>query len=142
MKPLRWWIPLVTTAIALGCGLAPYSALNSAGKMPLSLRDHPWPMELVTIGATTATLAFAVAAYRRRRFRVVATAAAALGLLATVGFLLFVHQATYVLPPPPAELSLGTTAPDFTLPDEAGNPVTLSSLRGQPTLLVFYRGFW
>jgi hypothetical protein len=142
MKPFRWWIPLVTTVIALGSGLAPYAAMNFAGKMPLWLRDHPWPMELVAIGATATTVAFALSAFRRGHARIVTTVAAAVGLFATVGFLLFLHWMTYVLPPPPEGLSIGTTAPDFTLPDEAGHPVTLSSLRGHPTLLVFYRGFW
>jgi peroxiredoxin Q/BCP len=29
-------------------------------------------------------------------------------------------------------------APDFTLPDQDGNPVTLSELRGQPVVIYFY----
>jgi peroxiredoxin Q/BCP len=32
----------------------------------------------------------------------------------------------------------GETAPDFTLPDQDGNPVTLSSFRGRPVVLYFY----
>ena len=32
----------------------------------------------------------------------------------------------------------GTTAPDFTLPDQDGTPVTLSDLRGRPVVLYFY----
>jgi peroxiredoxin Q/BCP len=32
----------------------------------------------------------------------------------------------------------GQEAPDFTLPDQDGNPVTLSDLRGQPVVLYFY----
>ena len=32
----------------------------------------------------------------------------------------------------------GDEAPDFTLPDQHGNPVTLSSLRGQTVVLYFY----
>jgi peroxiredoxin Q/BCP len=32
----------------------------------------------------------------------------------------------------------GTPAPDFTLPDESGNLVTLSALRGRDVVLVFY----
>jgi peroxiredoxin Q/BCP len=35
-------------------------------------------------------------------------------------------------------LSVGDTAPDFTLPDQDGNPVTLSDLRGQTVVLYFY----
>jgi len=37
-------------------------------------------------------------------------------------------------------LNAGTPAPDFTLPDEAGNRVTLSALRGRSVVLVFYPG--
>lgn len=33
-----------------------------------------------------------------------------------------------------------TPAPDFSLPDDAGRTVTLSSLRGQSVVLVFYPG--
>jgi peroxiredoxin Q/BCP len=32
----------------------------------------------------------------------------------------------------------GQEAPDFTLPDQDSNPVTLSDLRGQPVVLYFY----
>jgi len=35
-------------------------------------------------------------------------------------------------------LAVGDTAPDFTLPDQAGNPVTLSELRGQAVVVYFY----
>ena len=32
----------------------------------------------------------------------------------------------------------GDTAPDFTLADQDGNPVTLSEQRGRPVVLYFY----
>ena len=32
----------------------------------------------------------------------------------------------------------GDQAPDFTMPDQHGEPVTLSELRGQPVVLYFY----
>ena len=35
-------------------------------------------------------------------------------------------------------LSIDTQAPDFTLSDKDGNPVTLSSLRGRKVVLYFY----
>ena len=35
-------------------------------------------------------------------------------------------------------LQVGMPAPDFTLPDKEGNPVTLSSLRGRKVVLYFY----
>jgi thioredoxin-dependent peroxiredoxin len=35
-------------------------------------------------------------------------------------------------------LNPGDTAPDFTLPDQHGNPVSLSELRGKTVVLYFY----
>ncbi|MDB5098667.1 MAG: Peroxiredoxin [Cyanobacteria bacterium RYN_339] len=35
-------------------------------------------------------------------------------------------------------LEVGQPAPDFTLPDQAGNPVSLKALRGKPVVLYFY----
>ena len=35
-------------------------------------------------------------------------------------------------------LAVGTPAPDFTLPDQDGNVVTLAGLRGRNVVLVFY----
>ena len=35
----------------------------------------------------------------------------------------------------------GAVGPDFTLTDTSGKPLTLSTLK-QPTVLVFYRGYW
>jgi len=38
---------------------------------------------------------------------------------------------------------VGTPAPDFTLPDVAGQVVSLAALRaGGPVVLSFYRGRW
>ena len=37
-------------------------------------------------------------------------------------------------------ISVGDTAPDFTLPATGGSSVSLSSFRGQPVVLVFYPG--
>ncbi|CAN5270907.1 thioredoxin-dependent thiol peroxidase [soil metagenome] len=38
----------------------------------------------------------------------------------------------------PVRLEAGQTAPDFTLDDQNGEPVTLSDLRGQRVILYFY----
>jgi peroxiredoxin Q/BCP len=39
-----------------------------------------------------------------------------------------------------APLATGSTAPDFTLPDQRGQPVHLAGLRGHNVVLVFYPG--
>lgn len=40
-------------------------------------------------------------------------------------------------------IKVGDEAPDFTLEDQGGKPVTLSSYRGKKSVvLVFYRGSW
>jgi len=40
-------------------------------------------------------------------------------------------------------VTVGDPAPDFTLEDENGKPVTLSQFRGKSSvILVFYRGHW
>jgi peroxiredoxin len=41
-----------------------------------------------------------------------------------------------------APLSLGTPAPDFTLPSGPGKTITLSDYRGQPVILFFYPADW
>jgi cytochrome oxidase Cu insertion factor (SCO1/SenC/PrrC family) len=42
-------------------------------------------------------------------------------------------------PPPPPNIKVGNVAPDFTLKDQAGKEVTLSSFRGKKNVvLVFY----
>lgn len=47
---------------------------------------------------------------------------------------------------PPSDLNRvkdGAAAPDFTLEDQEGNRVTLSSFHGKKkVVLVFYRGYW
>jgi cytochrome oxidase Cu insertion factor (SCO1/SenC/PrrC family) len=42
-------------------------------------------------------------------------------------------------PPPPLALKVGDEAPDFTLPDDSGAKVTLSSFKGKKNVaLAFY----
>ena len=47
------------------------------------------------------------------------------------------------IPDAPTNVRVGERAPDFTLPDAAGRPVSLADFRGKkPVVLVFYRGYW
>jgi peroxiredoxin len=45
-------------------------------------------------------------------------------------------------PDPASALEPGTPAPDFTLPNQAGEPVSLHDMRGKPVVLVFYPADW
>lgn len=47
------------------------------------------------------------------------------------------------VPDTPLAFRMGEAAPDFTLPDAAGRPVTLADYRGKkPVIVIFYRGYW
>ena len=41
-----------------------------------------------------------------------------------------------------AEVNVGDPAPDFTLPGTGNRSYSLSEFRGQPVVLVFFRGVW
>jgi len=117
-------------------------------------RDVPWA-NLLIFAAGLALIGTGV----RRAFREPALyrgriSGAILGVLA-VGILgLFCFGTMYYPRLLPASLGapkVGQKAPDFTLPDKDGNPVTLSKLlepgaapgdRPNGVLLVFYRGYW
>lgn len=61
-------------------------------------------------------------------------------LVAAGGFFYWRLYGSY--PKPQIASATGRPAPDFTLPDQDGKPVQLSALRGQPVVLIFYRGYW
>ena len=66
-----------------------------------------------------------------------------LALVLVVALAAFVVWALYFTIPKPAIASnVGAPALDFTVPDQDGHPFTLSSLRGAPVVLIFYRGYW
>lgn len=74
---------------------------------------------------------------RKRLVRIVAGFNVLLLALMMFGFFVLAR-----LPADPAFAAL-TTAPDFTLNDETGAPVSLAAARsGGPVHLVFYRGHW
>ena len=62
-----------------------------------------------------------------------------LALAAPLGGRAFAQGKEAPPPPPPLSFKVGDEAPDFTLPDDAGNKVTLSSFKGQKNVvLAFY----
>jgi len=46
------------------------------------------------------------------------------------------------LPKPQIASAAGMAAPDFTLPDQSGQPYHLAEHKGHRVLVIFYRGYW
>jgi hypothetical protein len=132
-------ILIVAALLAAACGLPLYLTLDRAQWLPLALRDRPWPLEAVLGAATAVTLVGAWRALHAGRGRALALSCAVVALASAIALVVVARFTRYRLPHPPPELTLGQVV-DFTLPDDAGRPVQLSSLRGRPALLYFYRG--
>jgi hypothetical protein len=69
-----------------------------------------------------------------------------LGLAVAGLFVFYTVWFSKQLPAAVGTPQVGQKAPDFTLPDQNGQPVTLSQVLAEPkqpwVLLVFYRGYW
>jgi ribose/xylose/arabinose/galactoside ABC-type transport system permease subunit len=137
----KWWAPIPIAIVAVAIGLPAFAGLSSAGKMPLWLRDHPWPLEIVCALLTLLLAGMLAGAFREKKRRAVTTLSTLVAAASTAFFIYLANVALHQLPPPPAK-GLGAVAADFTLPDETGKPVSLASLRGKPLVVLFYRGFW
>jgi hypothetical protein len=102
-----------------------------------AVRNHP--EGYVAAFAIAATMAGLGLALTRRWY-----AWLALGLsllLLTLGS--YVNFVVARIPAEPVVLRVGEPAPEFTLPDATGRPVSLADYRGKkPVVLVFYRGAW
>ena len=59
-------------------------------------------------------------------------------LIVTVGLLAFSAFGQAAPTPPPMTLKVGDIAPDFTLPDTAGNKVKLSDFRGKNNVVLAF----
>jgi hypothetical protein len=114
-------------------------------QFPLT-RDFPWAnFLLLGIGGILLAIgverAFAKAkAYRGKIFGPVL---AVLGLLVIAFFSYIVFYELKQLPPSTGAPRVGLKAPEFTLPDQNGNPAALADLiSSHGAVLIFYRGFW
>jgi len=128
----KYGLALLSLVIAIGAVVGYASLL----RVPF-IRNHPL---LYLVAFALAAAIAAVATARAPRWPNVTALALAVVLLALGGYLNFV-MARITLGP--SVLRVGQPAPDFTLPDAKGAPVTLASFRGRtPVVVVFYRGYW
>jgi hypothetical protein len=129
---MRYWPALLSVVLSLGA-IAGYYALL---RVP-SIRNHP---ELYLFVFALATAIAAVASWRVARWPNFVALALSAALLILGGVFNFVLAK---IPASPTVLRVGEPAPDFTLPDASGAPVSLAAFRERtPVVLVFYRGYW
>lgn len=132
-----WLGPLVTFVGAV-------SYFTYFARFP-SLRDVPWVnLPFVAFGVSLSALGIWRAFRAPGRYRGKITGSS--GLLFSVALALlfgfYVFSLSYSVPQPSETTLSLSSAPGFTLPDQNGNEVRLSDLRGRKVVLVFYRGFW
>ncbi len=102
-----------------------------------ALRDFPWlNLPLVLTGVAISILAI------RRRWSFLSIIGAVFSAACAGLLIAYVFVLSNQLPPPDSVVAVGAEAPAFSLPDQDGSVVRLADYRGQPVVLVFYRGFW
>jgi hypothetical protein len=110
-------------------------------------RDFPWA-NLLLFGVAGWMLGTGIyRAYARSEQYRGKISGAILGTISLVLFGFFCAGSFWFarqLPPPGTALRVGQQAPDFSLTDTHGQPVSLSRLRdgSRAVLLIFYRGYW
>jgi hypothetical protein len=139
----KWNCPLWAGFVVAVGGLFSYAFF---AQFPIT-RDFPWA-NLLLFGIGAALLIFGLfrafgrpQLYRGKIFGSIFTA---IGL---VLFAFFCYEIFYVLRQVPLSAQaprVGEKAPEFTLPDQNGNPITLADLLSgsRSVVLIFYRGFW
>lgn len=118
-------------------------------------RDFPWASLLIFLVAAILVVMGVrrgFASYRPHPTlsKIVTSIVATLSTLVLALFILTIFVVGRQLPASKGAPQVGQRAPDFTLPDTTGKPVSLAELlnspsNGNPTkgvLLVFYRGYW
>lgn len=147
----RWNIPLWLGFLIVLCALLAYPLVFA--RFPVT-RDHPW-VTLLMSGAGFLLMALGLSrAYREPqhyRGKALGTILAFLGVTLVALFAAGIFYFSRQLPLSKRAPHVGEKAPDFTLPDQDGNLVTLSKLlesgrsgaeRPSGVVLIFYRGYW
>jgi hypothetical protein len=116
-------------------------------------RDFPWVNLLLFVIALVLLVVGIRRAFmpdRRVISKIVAPILATVSVLVLAFFVFIVFIQSRWLPASQAAPAVGQKAPEFSLADTNGQPVTLASLLSQPinnkppkgVLLIFYRGYW
>jgi len=118
-------------------------------------RDFPWANLLLFAVAGGLTLigirrAFAADRPHPKRSKAAGATLALLSILVLSFFVFSVFIMSRWLPASTGAPRVGQKAPDFTLADQSGKPVSLGDLLTSPVdgkiprgvLLIFYRGYW
>jgi hypothetical protein len=133
-----WFGPILVFAAAI-------SYFLFFARFPV-LRDFPWVnLPLVLIGfAISARVTWI--ALKKTGYSLVRKISAALGLLFSAAvaalFSYYIFILSYQMPDTKDVVDVGEIAPDFTLPDQSGQPIRFTELLGSKVVLVFYRGHW
>jgi hypothetical protein len=134
VKLTSGWLAALSAVIAVGA-IAAYVLLLRVALV----RNHPEGY-VVAFALATALAVLAVVRARGRRWPAWLAVAFSALLLAAGAWFNFVGAR---VPVTPTALKVGEPAPDFTLADATGRPVSLAGYRGvKPVVLVFYRGYW
>jgi hypothetical protein len=128
------WLAVSSAAIGIGA-IATYALLLRVAVV----RNHPEGY-VIAFALATALAAWALVRARGRRWPFWLALGFSGLLLLGGSWFNFVGAR---VPVGPTAMRVGEPAPDFTLPDAAGRPVSLADYRGKkPVVLVFYRGYW
>jgi hypothetical protein len=129
---IRYWPALLSVLLSLGAIAGYYAFL----RVP-AVRNHP---ALYLAAFAIAAVIAGAATWDAARWPNFVALGLSVVLLILGGYFNFVLAR---VPPTPTVLRVGEPAPDFTLPDVTGAPVSLASFRERtPVVLVFYRGDW
>ncbi len=145
----RWPRSLWVGFLVVLAGLFSYVPLFSL--FPLT-RDFPWVNLLLFMIGLGLLADGMMRAFRRPEGYRGKMAGPVLMALSLAGITLFAYGLFYLgrqMPASTGAPSVGQKAPDFSLPDQDGKPVTLAQLLGRAAgtgkssaLLIFYRGYW
>ncbi len=132
-----WLGPIITV-------VAGFSYFSYFAQFP-ALRDFPWVnLIMVAFGILLSVHGVwrAFSPSLPYRGKILSPVGLIVSLFLGGFFNVYIFSISYSLPEPTGVSLEMNTAPDFTLMDQHGQPVSLADLRGSKVVLTFYRGFW